>query len=272
MGEILQPNKNFEVKETLNFKHSANAGDLIYSLPGIRAACRRFGKKAKILCGFDLTGKYAAEHPLGNRLFTPEMFNTVQPLVEGLAFIESMEHWENQCDVHYNLDEIRYIPEKLGMPHTEIRQWIMMQFPELTGDIGEPWIPPANRKKDVEPYIALNLTQRYRNDEINYSFLDSLGIPVLFLGVPKEHDLAIIQCRKAQYIKTKNYAEVAGVIGNSVLFIGNQSSCFAVAEGMGHPRLLEQDRKATNVIPCTPNGAVFVDQKALEYLVREAIK
>lgn len=272
MGEILQPNNFFEAEQTLNFKHSANAGDLIYSLPGIRAACRRFNKKARILCGFDLTAKYVAEHPLGDRLFTPAMFDIVHPLVEGLEFVSSMEHWEHQCEIHYNLDEIRYIPDKLGMPHTEIRHWIMMQFPELAGDISEPWIHPPAKRADAPRYIAMNLTQRYRNDDINYSFLDKLNIPILFMGVPKEHDLAIIQCRKAQYVKTKNFAEVAGVIGNSVLFIGNQSSCFAIAEGMGHPRLLEQDRKATNVIPCTPNGIPFVDQRAFEYLVEQAIK
>ena len=102
--------------------------------------------------------------------------------------------------------------------------------------------------------------------------MQDVSIPVVFLGTSDEHDLIIKQVRKAQYLKTKNYAEVAGVIGGSKLFIGNQSSCFAVAEGMSHPRLLEIDRNATNVIPCTPNGHVFVDQKALEYLVNEAIK
>jgi hypothetical protein len=41
---------------------------------------------------------------------------------------------------------------------------------------------------------------------------------------------------------------------------------------MGHPRLLEVCKEATNVTVATPNGVPFVDNKALEYLVNEAIK
>jgi hypothetical protein len=194
------------------------------------------------------------------------------PLIEKLEFIHSFEHWENQYEIHYNIDEIRYESEALGMPHTEIRQWCMMLFPEMAGDISEPWIPKPDPNPTIQPYIALNLTERYRNPLINYRFLQDLDIPVFFLGTRKEHDLAIMQVRKAQYIPTKNYAQVAGVIGLSKLFTGNQSSCFAVAEGMGHPRLLEIDKKATNVIPCTPNGIPVLDQKALEWLVNDRIK
>lgn len=269
--EILAPDKK-NIQDTINFKHGANIGDLIYSLPAIRNVCRKYGKKARICTAFNLTGVYQNKHPLGNRLFTPEMFNVAAPLIEALDFVESFEHWENQCEIHFNLDEIRDHCDALGMPHTEIRQWVMMLFPELSGNISEPWIPKNKSNPTIPPYIALNLTQRYRNPNINYRFLQDVPVPVVFLGTSDEHDLIIKQVRKAQYLKTKNYAEVAGVIGGSKLFIGNQSSCFAVAEGMSHPRLLEIDRNATNVIPCTPNGIPFVDQKALEYLVNEAIK
>jgi hypothetical protein len=270
--EILKPSQVIEQSgQIITFKHSINCGDLIYSLPGIRAVCRKNNAKARIYCGIDWTGNYDNPHPLGNRLFTEDSFRIMAPLIEPLEFIDSFEIWQNQCQIDFNLDEIRDHNEALGMPHTEIRQWIMMYFPELAGDISEPWIPKASKKASFD-YIAVNFTERYRNKLINYKFLQDLDIPILFLGVPKEHTFFIPQVRKAQYIPTKDYAQVASVIGGSKLFIGNQSSCFAVAEGMGHPRLLEIDRNATNVIPCTPNGVPFVDQKALEYLVNEAIK
>ena len=275
MLEILSPEKPFKINTpTLNFKHSANAGDLIYSLVGIRAACRKIGRKARILCRLNMVGSYyeGATHPLGNLMFTEDTFNMVLPLIETLDFVESIEIWKNQCEIHFNIDQIRDNCDALGMPHTEIRQWMMMMFPETAGCISEPWLPSRREPPAPIKYIAVNLTQRYRNPSINYRFLDDVGVPIMFLGVGSEHDIFIKECRKAQYLKTKNYAEVAGVIGGSKLFIGNQSSCFAVAEGMGHPRLLEVCKEATNVIPCTPNGIPFVDQKALEYLVNEAIK
>ena len=104
MLEILSPEKPFKINTpTLNFKHSANAGDLIYSLVGIRAACRKIGRKARILCRLNMIGSYyeGATHPLGNLMFTENTFNMVLPLIESLDFVESIEIWKNQCEIFY---------------------------------------------------------------------------------------------------------------------------------------------------------------------------
>ena len=270
--EILTPDITGEGR-IINFLHSANAGDLIYSLPGIRAACRRFDARARIMCGLDQPAIYEmGPHPLGGVMFDRNTFSMTRPLIMRQDYIYDMEIWEGEREVHYNIDQIRDSPDALGMPHTEIRQWCMMLFPEMAGSISEPWIESLVPPERPPAYIVLNITQRYRTVQVNYKFLEDIGVPVLFIGTQDEYNLIIKQCRTARWHKTKTYLEVAKVISGSRLFIGNQSSCFAVAEGMGHPRLLEICHAATNVTPATPHGTPFVDQKALEWLVNEAIK
>lgn len=263
------PKKIADEGEVINFLHSANIGDLIYTLPAVRAICKDTGAKARIMCGLDQPATYEmGPHPLGNVMFSRNSYAMARPLLMDQPYIYDVEIWEGEREVHFNIDQMRDDTRGLGMPHTEIRQWCMMKFPELAfgAEIATPWL-----ERPVEaggPYLVINITQRYRTQNPDYSFLEDCGVPVIFLGTLDEYNLFIKQCRTAKYMKTKDYAEVAKVIAGSKLFIGNQSSCFAVAEGLGHPRLLEICHVATNVTPCTPGGTPFVYKEALEYLVK----
>jgi len=256
----------------INFKASANIGDLIYTLPAIKAVCKDRNAKARIMCGLDQPTEYQmGPHPLGNLMFTRNSYAISRPLIMEQPYIYDMEIWEGQREVHFDIDSMRDDTKGLGMPHTEIRQWCMMKFPELAfgASIAEPWL--ERPQEGGQPYVVVNITQRYRTQSPDYSFLENCGLPIIFIGILDEYNLFIKQCRTAKYMKTKDYLEVAKVISGSKLFIGNQSSCFAVAEGMAHPRLLEICHAATNVVPATPNGIPLVYATALEYLVERFI-
>jgi len=61
------------------------------------------------------------------------------------------------------------------------------------------------------------------------------------------------------YRPIDDFLEMAQVIKGSKLFIGNQSSPFALAEIMKVPRCLEVCPTAHNVIPTGANGYDFLD-------------
>jgi ADP-heptose:LPS heptosyltransferase len=73
---------------------------------------------------------------------------------------------------------------------------------------------------------------------------------------------------KAQYVKVKDFKELACVIASSKLFIGNQSFCFSLAEAMKSPRILEVSPKYPNVITAGPHGYDFMDNQCFEQLVK----
>ncbi len=271
MGEILAPDPIIQnTGENIFFKHSANAGDLIYSLPGIRQAVRNTGKKAVI---YQVLGKpckyWGADHPIGDIMFNQYMFNICAPLVEVQDYIERLDVWDCHT-VHYNIDLIREeaVCKALGMPHGDIRQWQMLLYPELQSCIGESWLEldrPVSQSNDL---IIVNRTARYNNKEIKYGFLNDIQNPIGFIGVKGEFEEFQKWVPKAEYVRTKNLMEAARLIESAKVFIGNQSVCFAVAEGLGADRILEVCPEAPNVIPATPNGYLFRDQRGFEELVK----
>jgi len=265
--EKIQPVQ--ESSKNVFFRHSANAGDLIYSLPAIRQATRITGKRAVVYQLLNEPCTYwGADHPIGNVMFNEYMFNLCKPLLEMQDYIERFEIWDCH-QVQYNIDMIREpeISKELGMPYGDIRQWVMMYYPELQACIGEPWLV-TGKNMDPMDYVVVNRTARYNNHNIKYTSLQDHDVPVVFLGVRDEYKEFQKAVPRAEYVKTNDFLEAAKIIQGSKLFIGNQSSCFAIAEGLGSSRILEVCPEAPNVIPATPNGGLFRDQKGFNNLLQ----
>ncbi len=256
-----------KMNDYISFKHSANAGDLIYSLPAIREIYRKTGKKAIIYQWLDQETKYWGEHPLGNKMFNKKMYEVCKPLIEDQEYVEKFEIWEGQ-QIHYDIDRVRDHKTALNLPYGDIRQWVMMYYPEMQASIGETWLRPKENPDIQNDLIVVNRTSRYRNQFINYEFINDYEGNIAFIGVLDEYADFVKEVPRAVYIKTDNYLQVRNLICQAKLFIGNQSSCFAIAEGLGLPRILEVCRTAPNVIPATRNGYLFLDQNCFEELFK----
>jgi len=257
-------------EKNVHFKHMANAGDLIYSLPGIRAVVRRTGKRAVVyqvmnqLCTY-----WGADHPIGNVMFNHTMFDLCKPLLEAQDYIERFEIWDGEM-IDYNIDVIREPDNSkaLNIPFGDIRQWVMMYFCKMSACIGETWLELEKPVTKSDDLVVVNRTARYQNKGLSYHFLKEYPGPVVFIGVLDEYAEFIKHCPKAAFHKCKTFMEAARLIAASKVFIGNQSSNFAIAEGLGATRMLEVCREAPNVIPATPGGHLYIDQKGMEELFK----
>jgi hypothetical protein len=67
-----------------------------------------------------------------------------------------------------------------------------------------------------------------------------------FIGLQEEHLAFVEAFGEVPYLPTADLLEAARVIRGSRLFIGNQSCCFAICEGMKHPAVLEVWRSYPN--------------------------
>jgi len=269
-------------------RHSVNLGDLIYSLWGLRAVARKHNAKIQLFQWLDRDAFYyeGAEHPTKtdggkNVTMNKKMFDMVKPLIESLDFIHSFEIYDCQ-KVALDLDRCRRM--NVNIPYGDIRRWVMYADPELQADISEQVIdihesilkqkPSLNFETGnlVKGQIIANRTSRYRNEAIHYGFLQHQPLRVYFAGTMEEYAEFQSHVPKAVYLPIKNFLELAIYISSAKLFIGNQSFCFALAEAMKTPRVLEVCSYAPNVIPCGPNGYDFYTQESAEWLVHELIK
>lgn len=276
----------------LLFKHSCFAGDLIYALAGIKSICENNDHKAVIYQWLDQKGHLyqGADHPYGGSMMNEYAFEMLKPLIEAQPYVQSFNKWQGE-KVMVDMDNLRQV--KMHMPYGNIVTWLPMVFAEMRPEYWKPWID-INRGRDpgmvdwtkftfdvkvnklrahVSDKILINRTSRYHGAWIDYFHLKKYEGKMMFVGMEDEY-----KTFKADWnldlplLEVKDFYELAVAISSCKLFIGNQSMCFAIAEAMKTPRLLEICDFAPNVQPCGDGSYYFRVPELFEYWVNKLME
>ncbi|RYD97150.1 MAG: hypothetical protein EOP50_05950 [Sphingobacteriales bacterium] len=246
-----------------HFKHSGNAGDIIYSMPAMLAIAG--DAPVHIHLAVDQPAKMpkSFRHPLGNVLLNRKMLEMLRPLLLSNPQVASVQEWDGRS-VDVDLDQFRNIP--LMYDRGNIARWYMLIW-GVNWDLNNPWLY-ADAEPSVSNAIVLARSSRYQAPGIDYSFL-RVYPEVVFVGVQQEYDDMKKMVPNAVYRPSKDFLDLARVIRGSRLFIGNQSFPFSVAEALKTRRLLENYFRTPNVIVYGADGYDFSFQKPFEKLVRQ---
>ena len=109
---------------------------------------------------------------------------------------------------------------------------------------------------------------RRQNKFINYSFLSSYK-NIVFIGLRNEFDDLKTKINNLEYFDSRDFLELAMIIKNSKLFIGNLSFGYALAEALKVPRLLESGPNFPLVYPNGENAYDFYFQRHFEELTKK---
>jgi hypothetical protein len=267
----------------LSFKHSCFSGDLIYALASIKALCEIEGDKAVIYQWLNKEGflYQGAEHPYGGKMMNDYAFEMMKPLIESQPYVKEFKPWNGE-KVHVDLDVIRQV--KNHMPYGNIVTWIAMVYAEATPKYWQPWIDV--RQQDYQDFrndwtltspvlktIVINRTSRYHNQWIDYFFLKEYQDRIVFVGLEDEYNQFQMDWGlNVSYYKPTDAYQLALLLLSCKLFIGNQSMCFAIAEAMKVPRILEVCDMAPNVIPAGPGGYYARNPDTFKFLVEKLLK
>jgi hypothetical protein len=246
------------------FKHSGNAGDLIYALPSLRVLAGKFGAKLSLELNVPLRNRKLV-HPLGGVQLNQKMYDMLEPLLSRQEYINELAVYEGGA-VDYDLDVTRDAPfrtDRLG-----ICRWYFYVF-GITCDLSQPWL-----KVDPDPSfknrIVVARSKRYRNLTFSYKFLEQYGAPV-FVGLADEYEDFRSQVPQSEWVEVKDFYQLARIIAGSRLFIGNQSFPYSIAEGLKVPRVLELDPGMPNVVPAGEHGYDVLYQRQFEAIIRRFI-
>lgn len=266
--------KNFTFKIGACF-----TGDLIYLLKGIRHVCEVNATKADIFIWLDRPVKSyeGATHPYNGSGLNRYAFEMLKPLLLAQSYINSVEEFKGQ-KVAVDLDEL-YSKEIATKPNGSIQRWAGLAWPDMQADTDLEWIrvqlPLFTTKHNhgdarVSNKIIINRTSRWQNGLIHYWFLKEYKDQLIFAGLADEHQAFCAAWElDIPLLKVHDFLELAIAIKSCRYFIGNQSFCFALAEAMKVPRLLEVCPYAPNVITCGEQGYDFIHQFAFEWFVRD---
>jgi len=243
------------------FKHSGNAGDIIYSLPAIYALSK--GRNIHLYLHINQEAKHRLEHPLGNVMLNEKMVSLLHPLLLYQPQFKTCTLYTGQ-PIDVDLDAFRNYPFNYSMGH--IARWYFLAF-GINADLGKPWLQ-ASPDASVKEAIVIARSKRYRAPGIHYQFLNQYP-HIVFLGLKDEYEDMKKAIPHLIYRPVADFFEMACVIAGSKLFIGNQSFPFSLAEALKVTRLLEVYHQTPNVIVEGASGYDFCYQPQFEKLVAQ---
>lgn len=253
--------------------HSFNGGDLVSILPSIKRLSLQHGVKADIYQRLNLPAYYFddASHPVkdaGGRqvCMNGAMFSMMKPLVEYQNYVNFFMEWEGE-QVDFNIDQTRHSAQ-LPLTGGSLPHLPSLIFPQLHPDLNQSWLEAPVLPKSGK--IVINRTNRYTNPYIDFYFLKKYENDIVFVGTVDEY-LAFTNKWKLNVPRetVDDFLHLASVIQASRFFIGNQSMCHWIAEGLKVPRLLEICQHFPNTWPMGRDGRCYIAQNALEYYFEE---
>ncbi len=199
-------------------------------------------------------------HPSGNVYLDERIVNLLLPLLKNQNFINKCGIYQGE-DIDIDLDFFRDIP-------IDIRFHSVRWYMHLTGvqiDMSAPFLESDNHHS-IKNNIIIVRSPRYRNDFINYNFLNKIKEKIICIGLKKEYEDLKQNIQQLEFYNCKDFLELSRIIKSCRLFIGNECFAYSVAEGLKVPRLLEASPDFPVVFPIGNKGYDFYHQIHFEKL------
>lgn len=216
----------------INIKHSGNIGDIILSLCTVRQISIKHNDKIDYY--LDLNGNVGSYLPL-------DRANSLIPLLKSQDYINDVFFFNDMIKIDYNLDNFRQLVKMDGSITLSQAHLKANGFNNIDENEKHLFI---NEQSDVIYDVVCSRTDRYNNPNFDWNIIlnDYKNMRICFIGYKNEYENFISKIDssyKIDYIFTKDLYEVAKIINSSNLFIGNQSSCFTIAQTMRKNIILE---------------------------------
>lgn len=261
----------------INFKHSGHLGDIIYSLPFLKAVLKKFNAdKASFIISknkkyFPPPGQH---HICGPVWISQEMFDFIYPLLIHQDYIHDVQFIEEHLipENNINLDIFRS-QNIINLAAGSLKDYYFKAY-GLAKRSNEFWIKSQNSNVIKNYDVIISRSTRYTNSAINYLILDDIcNISKGFLGTNFEYQQFLLEFpeSKIDYIHVANSFEASVYLSKCNLFIGNQSFFFSIAEGMQINRLLETCELCPNVISDGGVSGQFLTNHSFVNLLNELL-
>ena len=250
-------------QDTISFLHYGHLGDIINSLPVLKElsknkVCYLYIQKDKKIPSHAVS----KDHPSGKVFLTKKSIQKIIPLLREQKYLKKVEIYSDQ-KIDIDLNFFRELPINFNIDSV---RW----YSQLTGcfpDLSKNYLDVPNHLK-FKNYIVIMRSLRRQNKFIDYSFLSSYKNKV-FVGLEDEFKDLKDKINDLEYYDSKNFLELASIIKNSKIFIGNLSFGYAMAEALKVPRLLESAPDFPLVYPNGINAYDFYFQIHFENFVKK---
>ena len=218
-------------KKEIAFLHSGHIGDIVNILPVIKEISKTH--KCDLLIELDLPVPVNySDHPAGKFFLNKRVYNMLYPLLEKQSYINSINIFKNEnIDINFNL--IRELPLNLLFDNNRYG----FHIAGVQVDLCKKYLEVEDHDS-IKNQITICRSLRYQNNLISYSFLENFD-KSYFIGTLDEYKILKSEVKNLEYYECKDFLEMAKIIKNSKVHIGNSTLGIDIAEGLKSPRLLE---------------------------------
>lgn len=200
------------------FKHSGELGDIVYSLPTIKA----------------LGGGILYLNALWKMaFFNEERAMLLKPLLMAQPYIEDVKIYNNEEKVlDYDLDKFRGIGFDIG--YMNLAEAHLRAFDLPINLINEQWLFNVGKRRVFDRSIVFHRSLHHHDDKFPWKdLIKQYRGQAVCIGLKEE-------CMEGiPFYQVYNFLEMAEIINGTDLFIGNQSFPFAISEGLHKRNYLE---------------------------------
>ena len=222
---------------SVNAFHSGCIGDIIYSIPTMKA--------------LGVTSLYVDDRP-----WTKPIVNRIDAfkrLIESQG-ISVKKHEDENID--FDLSTYR----NGGMIYGDnianrVARWMGVKI-----DLSKPWMKISEKNTETKGKIVVSRGARWHGEFFPWKTLVSeLGDKMIFVGMREEHKGFCDRYGDIPHLRTNDLYDVATAIAGADLFIGNQSSPNAIANGIHKESIVETCLYAFDCIYDRPNTSYCHD-------------
>jgi hypothetical protein len=224
------------------FKHSGDLGDIIFSLPTIRAL------GGGILYLDPNGGKNTGDIDLGYKDHTNLNsigINFLRPLLLAQDYIKEVVEWRGE-QVNYNLDKFRNHVKYNNLAYSHLSAFNLNH-----NEADTKWLSGVNSNLEFfKNKFVISRTPKVQGNHEFWEFqVRKIKDKCVFVGLPKEHEIFEYALGyKVEYFQVTDALHLAECIASSGNFIGNQSMPQSIAEGLKISLICEVNKNYPAVI------------------------
>jgi len=237
----------------LSFKHSGRLGDIVCALPLVKRMAEQRGSAADFYIPDDVPSRLEGNvyHPGGELMVSRVLFDFIEPLIAVQPYIRGLHFVPSSALPADAIDLDRFRNGDLNLKAGMIQGWYRKSF-GIAFALEDAWLalPDGTPAPDERFDVLVNHTTRFCNTRINYRALQPAG-RVGFIGLGYEYDEFIRGSGLVgvAHVEVRNALELARHLVAARVVVGNQSLCFAIAEGLKVTRALEVYEPVPTAIP-----------------------
>jgi hypothetical protein len=223
--------ENLRNKENISFLHSGHIGDIVNILPILKEISKTH--KCDLFIELDLPVPiHYDNHPAGKFFLNKRIYQMLYPLLKKQPYINNIDIFKSQhIDINFNL--IRELPINLLFDNNRYG----FHIAGVQVDLSKKYLEVQDHST-MKGQITICRSARYQNNLISYSFLENFE-NTYYIGTFNEYKDLKIEIKNLKYYECKDFLDMAMIIKNSKVHIGNSTLGIDIAEGLKSPRLLE---------------------------------